>query len=149
MAVPARALRVVRLRPEARLPLRASAGASGLDLFACLPERGWLDLSPDPCLAPTGVALQIPEGYDATIRPRSGLSLHGVGVVLGTIDSDYRGELFVSMFVFGSRQTYRVRHGDRIAQLVVAQMALLPLLEVDRLQPSERGAGGHGSTGSR
>jgi len=82
------------------------------------------------------------------VRPRSGLSLKGVGVSFGTIDSDYRGEVLVTMWVFGSRREHVVRDGDRIAQLVVARLADLPLVEVGELTPSMRGAGGHGSTGS-
>jgi dUTP pyrophosphatase len=143
------ALRVKRLRDGARLPLRATAGASGLDLFACLDAPGWYDLSPDPSAVPTGIAIELPPGYDATIRPRSGLSLRGVGVVLGTIDADYRGELLVSMYVFGTRTSYRIEHGDRIAQLVIAQLANLPIEEASMLSPTPRDTGGHGSTGRR
>jgi len=140
-------LKVRRLHPEAQLPARATAGASGLDLCACLPD-GDLTLGPDPLRVPTGVALEIPEGYDVQVRPRSGLSLRGVGVAFGTIDSDYRGEVLVTMWVFGSGGTHTVRHGDRIAQIVVTPLAALPLVEVAELTPSARGAGGHGSTGS-
>jgi len=105
-------------------------------------------LTPDPVRVPTGVALEIPPGYDVQVRPRSGLSLKGVGVSLGTIDSDYRGEVLVTMWVFGSRAEHRVAHGDRIAQLVVSRLAELPVVEVEALTPSARGASGHGSTGS-
>jgi len=142
-------LKVLRLRPAAQIPLRATSGSSGLDLVACLEDPPWKDLSPDPVLIPTGLALEIPFGHDVTIRPRSGLSLQGVGVLLGTIDADYRGELLVSMHTFGSRTSYRINHGDRIAQLVICQLADLPLLEVGELSPSERDTGGHGSTGVR
>lgn len=140
-------LRIQRLRPEARLPVRATPGASGLDLYACLPE-GDVTLGPDPVRVTTGIALEIPPGYDVQVRPRSGLSLKGVGVSFGTIDSDYRGEVLVTMWVFGSRREHPVRHGDRIAQLVIARLAELPLEETEALTPSARGAGGHGSTGS-
>lgn len=141
-------LRVQRLRPGAQLPVRATPAASGLDLFACL-EEGFLDLTPDPCLVPTGLAIELPAGYDVTVRPRSGLALRGVGVNFGTIDSDYRGELLVGMYVFGSRTSYRVHHGDRIAQLVIARLAALALVEASILSPTERGSAGHGSTGDR
>ena len=137
----------MRLHPQARLPERATEGASGLDLYACLPEGG-LVLGPDPVRVPTGVALEIPPGYDVQVRPRSGLSLQGVGVAFGTIDSDYRGEVLVTMWAFGSRAEHRVGHGDRIAQLVITALAELPLVEVEELAPSGRGARGHGSTGS-
>lgn len=142
-------LKVQRLRGGARLPLRATPGSSGLDLFACLEDPPWRDLSVDPWPVPTGIAIELPPGYDATIRPRSGLSLHGVGVILGTIDADYRGELLVSMHVFGTRVWHRVEHGDRIAQLVVSRLADLPIEEATLLSPTTRDAGGHGSTGMR
>lgn len=142
-------LKIRRLRAAARLPLQATQGASGFDLFACLEDPASLDLSPDPCLVPTGIAIEVPPGYDATVRPRSGLSLRGVGVSFGTIDSDYRGEIFVTMYVFGSRTSHRIQHGDRIAQLVVARLAALPLIEDVTLSPTERGSAGHGSTGDR
>ena len=139
-------LNVKRLRPEARLPVRTTEGASGLDLHACLPD-GDITLSPDPQRVGTGVAIEFPPGYDAQIRPRSGLSLKGVGVVFGTIDSDYRGELLVTMWVFGSKTEHTVSHGDRIAQLVIASLAEAAVVEVDELSESERGTRGHGSTG--
>jgi len=142
-------LKVLRLRAAAQIPQRATNGSSGLDLVACLEDPPWKDLSPDPVLIPTGLALEIPFGHDVTIRPRSGLSLRGIGVLLGTIDADYRGELLVSMHTFGSLATYRIHHGDRIAQLVICQLADLPVLEVSELSPSARDRGGHGSTGLR
>ncbi len=142
-------LKVMRLRPQAKLPLRTTAGASGYDLFACIEGEGEILLSPDPVLVPTGVAIEFPPGYDATIRPRSGLAARGVTAILGTIDSDYRGELLVAMHVFGSRSGYRVQHGDRIAQLVIARLANLTVEESGSLSPTPRGAGGHGSTGDR
>jgi dUTP pyrophosphatase len=141
------ALKIMRLRPEARLPERATAGASGLDLYACLPD-GDLTLTPDPVLVPTGVAIEIPQGYDAQVRPRSGLSLKGIGVAFGTIDSDYRGEVLVTMYVYGTRTKHTIQHGDRIAQLVIARLADLPVVEVEALSDSARGARGHGSTGA-
>ena len=140
-------LNVLRLHPDARLPAKATEGASGLDLCACLPD-GDLLLGPDPVRVPTGVAIEFPGGYDAQGRPRSGLSLQGVGVAFGTIDSDYRGEVLVTMWAFGSRTEHRIRHGDRIAQLVLAPLAELPVIEVEALTPSARGAAGHGSTGT-
>jgi dUTP pyrophosphatase len=82
------------------------------------------------------------------VRPRSGLSLKGVGVAFGTIDSDYRGEVLVTMWAFGSQPAHTVRHGERIAQLVITPLAQLPAIEVEELGSSARGKGGHGSTGS-
>jgi dUTP pyrophosphatase len=140
-------LEVKLLRPGARLPLRATAGASGLDLFACPEYPGYVELNQDVSLIPTGIALAAPPGCDVQIRPRSGLALQGVEVVFGTIDSDYRGEVFVSMRTFGSRRSYRVQEGDRIAQLVVGRVELLGVVAVDELSASGRGPAGHGSTG--
>ena len=139
-------LKVRRLHPEAQLPPRATEGASGLDLHACLPD-GDIVLGPDPQRVATGIAIEFPPGFDAQIRPRSGLSLKGVNVAFGTIDSDYRGELLVTMWVFGSKTAHTISHGDRIAQLVLAPLAEAAVVEVEELSESERGAGGHGSTG--
>ena len=140
-------LKIKRLHPDATIPSPATEGASGLDLYACLPD-GEVTLTQDPVRVPAGVALEFPPGYDVQVRPRSGLSLKGVGVAFGTVDSDYRGEVLVTMWVFGSRTEYRVRHGDRIAQLVVTPLAQLPVIEVEELAPSARGEGSHGSTGT-
>ncbi|MBI4235811.1 MAG: dUTP diphosphatase [Chloroflexi bacterium] len=140
-------LRVRLLRPGARLPQRATAGATGLDLCAC-PTGESVEVGPDPVLVPTGIAIEVPGGYDAQVRPRSGLARRGVMVVLGTIDADYRGEVLVTMFTVGGRALHRVRRGDRIAQLVVAPLAPVALVAVEELSPTERGAGGHGSTGA-
>jgi dUTP pyrophosphatase len=141
------ALKVRKLHPDAQLPARATEGASGLDIYACLPD-GELLLGPDPVRVGTGIAIEFPRGYDVQVRPRSGLSLKGVGCSFGTIDSDYRGEVLVTLWAFGSRAEYRVQHGERIAQLVVTPLADLPVVEVEQLSPSERGSGGHGSTGA-
>jgi dUTP pyrophosphatase len=141
-------LRVSLLRPSAKLPERATAGSTGLDLYACLDdENAIVVLGPDPILVPTGVALELPAGYDAQVRPRSGLTRRGVIVPLGTIDSDYRGEVMVTMYTVGTRGPYEVRTGDRIAQLVVVPLALVHLVSSVNLSETERGHGGHGSTG--
>lgn len=140
-------LKVSRLRAGARLPQRATPGAAGLDLFACLEEPGYVVVGRDPALVPTGIAIEMPPGYEAQIRSRSGLAVRGVGSTFGTIDSDYRGEIFVTMYLLGPIGSYTVRHSDRIAQLVVAHLAPLPLVEVEQMSASTRGAAGHGSTG--
>lgn len=144
-AVDAIEVRVVRLRPAARLPSRATPGATGFDLHACLEAP--LTLGPAPAKVPTGLAIEFPAGYDVQIRPRSGLTSKGVGAGFGTVDADYRGELFVAMWTFGDLEGYELRNGDRIAQLVVA--GLVPALWVDaeHLSATERGGSGHGSTG--
>lgn len=138
-------LRVLRLRATARLPHRASEHATGLDLYACLDAP--LTLGRAPRLVPTGIAIEFPAGYDVQVRPRSGLSSKGVMVSLGTIDADYRGEVFVTMWTFGDRETYELADGDRIAQLVVARVAPVEVHEVAELASTARGEGGHGSTG--
>jgi dUTP pyrophosphatase len=138
-------LKVKLLRPGARLPFKASEFATGLDLYACLDEP--VLLGPDVTLVGTGVALETPLGLDVQIRPRSGLSRQGVNVIFGTIDADYRGELLVSMHTFGSSTSYEIKDGDRIAQLVITRFEAVDLIEVDELKTSDRGAGGHGSTG--
>jgi dUTP pyrophosphatase len=140
-------LRVKLLRVGARLPHRATPGSSGLDLYASLEPGSYVDLTPDVTLVPTGIAVEAPKGYDLQIRPRSGLARQGVDIILGTLDSDYRGEVFVSMRTFGSTQTYRVQDGDRIAQLVIARVAHLDIEQAEDLSDSQRAAGGHGSTG--
>lgn len=142
-------LRILRLHPDAVLPQRMSAGAAGLDLAACLPDGPRVLEPGERCLVPTGLALAIPEGYEGQVRPRSGLALrHGLSIVNapGTIDADYRGELKVILINLGG-EPFAVRHGERIAQLVVAPVALLRVQEVDHLPQAARGAGGFGSTG--
>ena len=139
-------LRVQRLRPGARLPERATPGATGFDLYAC--PDGELAVGQEPTKVPTGIAVEAPEGYDVQVRPRSGLSSKGVQVTFGTIDSDYRGEVLVTMYVLPYREPHVVRPGDRIAQLVVGRTAEVAIVEAEALSASERGSGGHGSTGS-
>ncbi|HJN93406.1 MAG TPA: dUTP diphosphatase [Dehalococcoidia bacterium] len=142
-------LQVKRLRPSATMPQRATPHASGLDLYADLTEAGGaINLSPQPQLIPTGIAVAVPSGYEVQLRPRSGLSRRGVVVAFGTIDADYRGEVFVNMSAPGAEGgRFLIEHGDRIAQLVVAPIVLADVVEVDELSDTERGAGGFGSTG--
>ena len=128
---------------------RMTPGASGYDLRAALTAP--LRLEPGRgALVPTGLKLEIPSGYEAQVRPRSGLAAkHHIGVLNGpgTIDSDYRGELQVILFNFGS-EAYEIAHGTRIAQLVFARVEH-PQLELRQLSRTERDAGGFGHTGSR
>ena len=142
------ALKVKKLRPNARLPQQATPGSTGLDLFACIDGDGAVALGTQPRLIGTGIAIEVPKGYDVQIRPRSGLSSKGVGVAFGTVDSDYRGEVMVTMYLFSAEAKFEVRHGDRIAQLVITRLAELPMAEVEELTPTDRGSGGHGSTGN-
>jgi dUTP pyrophosphatase len=132
-------IKVRRLRPNARLPQRARAGATGFDLFACIEGEGAVVLGSRPTLISTGIAIEVPRGYDAQIRPMSDLSSKGVGVDLATVDRDYRGEVMVAMYLFSPEATFEVRHGDRIAQLVIGRLADLPIVEVEELTPTERG----------
>jgi dUTP pyrophosphatase len=140
-------LKVKRLRPGARLPERATEGSSGLDLFACIDGSDRLLLARRPVRVGTGIAIEFPLGFDVQVRPRSGLAAKGVGVTLGTIDSDYRGEVLVTMYLFGDLEEYEIKNGDRIAQLLVTRLGDLGLVEAKELTETTRGAGGHGSTG--
>jgi dUTP pyrophosphatase len=140
-------LKVKRLRPEAQLPSRATTGATGFDLYACIDNGDSIQLNPTPKLIGTGIAIEVPPGYDAQIRPRSGLSAKGVGVTLGTVDSDYRGEVMVTMYMLTPSSSFEIKPGDRIAQLVIHKLADVKVIETTELSTTERGTGGHGSTG--
>ena len=136
------------LRPGARLPERQSTLASGFDLYAEL-GGGSMEVGTRPVRVPTGIAIAAPPGFDVQIRPRSGLALRGVLATFGTIDADYRGEIFVTLYCLPEPGRYVVEHGERIAQLVVARLAPVELEVVDVLDETSRGTGGHGSTGER
>jgi len=130
------------------LPESASAGSAGLDLRAALTEDLELDRG-DRALVPTGLILELPPGCEGQVRPRSGLAVrHGITLLNspGTIDSDYRGEVQVLIINLGS-DPVTLRRGDRIAQMVVARVAMVKMVEVARLSSTDRGAGGFGSTG--
>lgn len=130
------------------LPAPASSGAAGADLRAAV-ERDLVLLPMARAAVPTGLQLEIPLGWEGQVRPRSGLALrHGVTVVNapGTIDSDYRGEVQVLLINLGA-DPFTVRRGERIAQLVLAPVAASRFVEVERLDPTDRGDGGFGSTG--
>ena len=142
-------VKVKRLKPEAVLPTYQTPGAAAMDLVACLPLGGKITLWPgQPAeLVPTGIAIELPEGYEAQVRPRSGLSLNGITVANspGTVDEDYRGEVKVIMRNHGA--THVIHHGDRIAQLVIARVRQAEMVEVEELSTTKRGEGGFGSTG--
>ena len=140
-------VRIRRLAHNADLPLpaRQTAGSAGFDVMSAEPD---LVLQPGERRAfATGLVFEIPDGLEMQVRPRSGLGKQGVNIVLGTIDADYRGEVLVSMYTFGSRQSYRVNDGDRIAQLVISRLADVDFVEASELTASGREGGGHGSTG--
>ena len=141
-------MKVKKLYSDACLPRRASAGSSGLDLFAYIKDESRsVQLQGKPTLIGTGIAIEVPRGYDVQIRPRSGLSARGIVTAFGTIDSDYRGELKVTLYTLGNDATFVIKHGDRIAQLVISKLADLSIAEVEKLSLTARDGGGHGSTG--
>ena len=140
-------MRVAKLKDEARLPTRAHEGDAGLDLYACEaahigPGERWS--------VGTGVAVEIPDGHAGLVLPRSGIARdHGIALVNspGLIDAGYRGELRVLLLNTDPAETFRVAAGDRIAQLVIAPIALPEPLEAPELAESSRGDGGFGSSG--
>ena len=137
-----------RLDKSLSLPQRAQPGDAGLDLYAAIDAT--LEAGGGRALVPTGLAISIPEGYAGFVQPRSGLALkHGVTCLNtpGLIDSGYRGELKVILVNTDPAQPYEVKKGERIAQLVIQEVAQTRLKEVDELPSSDRGEGGFGSTG--
>jgi len=120
-----------------------------MDLYACLPDRKVALEFGERAIIPTGIAIAIPTGLEGAIRPRSGLAAkHGVTVINapGTVDSDYRGEVKVALVCL-NKEGYTIKHGDRIAQMVISGHAYLPPNEVEVLDDTGRGEGGFGSTG--
>lgn len=147
---------VVRVRRLAHakglpLPAYATADAAGLDLAAAVDARRPLVLAPGArALVPTGLVFEVPPGFEAQVRPRSGLALrHGVTVLNspGTIDADYRGEVLVLLINHGD-EPFAIRRGERIAQLVVAPATQARIVAVAATSKTARGAGGFGSTGT-
>ena len=144
---------IVRVRNAAEplpLPRYMTPDAAGMDLLADVQDDVTLAAG-DRCLVPTGIAVAIPAGFEGQVRPRSGLAVRQGLTLLnapGTVDADYRGEVQVLLVNLG-REPIRIRRGDRIAQLVVAPVARVVWQEASALAPSERGAGGFGSTDGR
>jgi dUTP pyrophosphatase len=140
-------LLVQRLDPELPLPAYAHAGDAGADLLA----REDVELAPGArATIPTGIALALPDGYAAFVHPRSGLAArHGVTILNGpgTVDAGYRGEVKVTLVNTDATEKVLIRRGDRIAQLVLQRVERAGFVEVERLPGSDRGTGGHGSTG--
>lgn len=145
-------IEIIRLNPledqDIPLPQYMTAHAAGMDISASLKE----DLTLDPGairLVPTGLALAIPEGFEAQIRPRSGLAVkHGIGIINspGTIDSDYRGEVKIALINLGD-SPYTIKRGDRIAQMIINKVYQARLQMVDKLGETRRNTGGFGHTG--
>lgn len=139
-------VKVKKLRPEAIVPRYHSVWAAGVDLHACSEARIYPG---ERRVIVVGLAIELPKGYEAQLRPRSGLAVkHGISIVNtpGTVDADFRGELGVCLINHGD-QPFVVKPGDRIAQMVVKPVPMMHFMEVDELSETERGAGGLGSTG--
>ena len=132
------------------LPRQQSAGAAGVDLLAALaPDETMSIAAGGRALVPCGFSMALPQGYEAQVRPRSGLAAkHGVTVLNspGTIDADYRGEIKVILINLGT-ESFAIRRGDRIAQMVVAPVSAVTFNERESLDETDRGSGGFGSTG--
>ena len=140
----------IQLNEGARIPVYGSAQAAGADLCACLGNGGSLVLEPHKrAMVPTGVRIALPEGFEAQVRPRSGLAAKAGITVLnspGTVDSDYRGEVKV-ILINHSDEPFVIRDGDRIAQMVIARHESAAFEVVASLDDTQRGEGGFGSTG--
>ena len=141
-------VRIKRLRPDASLPRYMTSHAAGMDLAAAIDEPVTL-AARERASVGTGIAISLPEGYEAQIRPRSGLATrHGITLLNspGTIDADYRGEIRVILINHGS-EAVTIRSGDRVAQMIVGPVTRVDWIEVDELDETERGGGGFGHTG--
>mgnify|MGYP001128340740 CR=1 FL=1 len=142
-------IQCTQLHPEARLPEYQTLGAAAADIHACIDES--VVLRPmQRSIVPAGFAMAIPEGYEVQIRARSGLSSkHGIALAngVGTIDSDYRGEIGVILINLG-QEDFVIEPGMRIAQMVLARYERIEWQQVEVLPATKRGAGGYGSTGS-
>jgi len=141
---------IKRLSKQVSLPKYETIGSSGMDLSANIHDN--LTIEPGKTvIIPTGLALSIPKGYEAQIRPRSGLAAKNKISVLntpGTIDADYRGEIKVILINHGN-EPFKIEKGFRIAQIVICPVVKAQLVEVDDLNITERGDGGFGSTGTK
>jgi dUTP pyrophosphatase len=143
-------VKITRLEDNADLPLPAyaSEGSSGMDIRAHVKDPVLLKPGEIKFL-PTGLAISLPSGYEAQVRPRSGLALHhGIGMVNspGTIDSDYRGEIGIILINWGDKP-FLIERGDRIAQMIISKVYRADLVIVDNLDETSRGPGGFGHTG--
>ena len=142
-------IRILKKHPDAIIPQYATAGASGLDLHARIPH----DIYLQPGVrftCPVGIGIELPEGFEAQVRPRSGMAKnHGVTVLNapGTVDADYTGEICAILINHGD-QAYKIEPNQRIAQLVIAPVVRVELVETEALAETMRGAGGFGHTGS-
>ncbi len=144
-------LKIKKLRENAKIPLRATPGSAGMDLYACIDEPITL-AGGEKAVIPTGIAIALPSAeLGAFIFARSGLAIkHGIGLLnsVGVIDSDYRGEICVGL-INQLKEPYTINPDERIAQMVIMPVSLIPPVEVSELDKTERGAGRFGSTGTR
>lgn len=141
-----------KLHPDAKLPTYAKPGDAGMDLYVCFEAScPYLYLGPGQrMLVPTGLAMELPERYEAQIRPRSGLALkHGISIINspGTVDSAYRGALGIILINHDVSMPFKIENGMKIAQMVIKPIEKADIYEVDELSETERGSGGFGSTG--
>ena len=146
------AIKFLRLRPDVDadipLPTYMTPQSAGMDIYAA-PDHDILVSAGSVSLIPTGFAMALPPGYEAQIRPRSGLAVkHGISLINapGTIDSDYRGEVKIAVINLGKAE-YRIKRGDRIAQMIINRVYQAKIEVVDRLEKTERNTGGFGHTG--
>lgn len=148
--IPIKIKRIYEKFNDIELPGYSTSGSAGMDVRAAVDESIIIKRG-EVKLIPTNLSVEIPEGYEIQVRPRSGLAAkYGIGVMNspGTIDSDYRGEIKIILFNFGEND-FEIKRGDRIAQLVVSKVYLADLIEDENLNESKRGAGGFGHTGSK
>ena len=144
-------LKIKKVRENGKVPQRATSGSAGLDLCAATDCPITLKCG-ETAVIPTGIAIALPsENYGAFVFARSGLAVkHGIGLLnsVGVIDSDYRGEIMVGV-INQIEEEYTIQPGERIAQLVVMPVSVMPAAEVDNLDETDRGSGGFGSTGRK
>ncbi|MGN0519935.1 MAG: dUTP diphosphatase [Candidatus Fimenecus sp.] len=144
-------LKIRKVSENAVIPKRATGGSAGLDLCACIDAPITLN-GGETALIPTGLAIELPSAeYGAFVFARSGLAIkHGIGLLnaVGVIDSDYRGEIKVGV-INQISEAYTIEPGERVAQMVVMPVSMMPVEEVETLGETDRGAGGFGSTGTK
>ena len=142
-------MKIKMISKSGRVPFYATSLSAGFDIAAYLPDGDFILKAGERALVPTGYFFEIPEGYEAQIRARSGLAIkHGIGLVngIGTVDADYRGEWQVPLINW-SKEDFVIKDGERIAQVVIAPVIRAEIEEVSELSETERGEGGFGHTG--
>ena len=140
-------VKIQKIDKFAKLPHRMSTHAAGYDLYSCHQQNILLKKG-EVKLVPTGIAISLPAGYEAQIRPRSGLAIkHGIGVLNapGTIDADYRGEIKIILFNYG-KEDFIITPGTRVAQMIIAKHEIVDFAVTEKLDETTRGSGGFGHT---